>query len=113
MYEKDKLIFAHDLELRNKKVLIKFPVGILGDILAWFPYVEAFKEKHGCQLYCAMAENMAELLTAAYPDIIFVKPEERPEGLYASYYMGIFFPVTTACISQPIFGSADCTKMRE
>lgn len=92
VYEKDKLIFAHDLELRNKKVLIKFPVGILGDILAWFPYVEAFKEKHGCQLYCAMAENMAELLTAAYPDIIFVKPEERPEGLYASYYMGIFFP---------------------
>lgn len=92
VYEKDQLIFAHDLELRNKKVLIKFPVGILGDILAWFPYVEAFKEKHGCQLYCAMAENMAELLTAAYPDIIFVKPEERPEGLYASYYMGIFFP---------------------
>ena len=92
VYEKDKLIFAHDLELGNKKVLIKFPVGILGDILAWFPYVEAFKEKHGCQLYCAMAENMAELLTSAYPDIIFVKPEERPEGLYASYYMGIFFP---------------------
>lgn len=35
----DKLIFAHDLDLKNKKVLVKFPTGILGDVLAWFPYV--------------------------------------------------------------------------
>ncbi|MCD7873496.1 MAG: hypothetical protein LUH17_00555, partial [Acidaminococcaceae bacterium] len=34
VYEKGKLIFAHDLNLEGKKVLIKFPVGILGDILA-------------------------------------------------------------------------------
>lgn len=37
VYEKDKMIFAHDLDLRSQKVLLKFPVGILGDILAWFP----------------------------------------------------------------------------
>ena len=30
VYEKDQLIFAHDLDLRGKKVLLKFPVGILG-----------------------------------------------------------------------------------
>ena len=34
VYEKDKLIFAHDLDLQGKKVLLKFPVGILGDVLA-------------------------------------------------------------------------------
>lgn len=49
VYEKDKMIFAHDLDLRSQKVLLKFPVGILGDILAWFPYAEAFRQKHGCQ----------------------------------------------------------------
>ena len=92
VYEKDKMIFAHDLDLRSQKVLLKFPVGILGDILAWFPYAEAFRQKHGCQLYCAMAEDLAELFKPAYPKINFLKPEERPEGLYASYYMGIFFP---------------------
>ena len=92
VYEKDKMIFAHDLDLRSQKVLLKFPVGILGDILAWFPYAEAFRQKHGCQLYCAMAEDLAELFKPAYPEINFLKPEERPEGLYASYYMGIFFP---------------------
>ena len=51
------MIFAHDLDLRSQKVLLKFPVGILGDILAWFPYAEAFRQKHGCQLYCSMAED--------------------------------------------------------
>ena len=45
VYERDKLIFAHDLDLQGKKVLIKFPVGILGDILAWFPYAEVFRKK--------------------------------------------------------------------
>lgn len=28
VYEKDKMIFAHDLDLRSQKVLLKFPVGI-------------------------------------------------------------------------------------
>lgn len=50
VYEKDKLIFAHDLDLKGKKVLIKFPTGILGDILAWFPYAEEFRKKHQCEL---------------------------------------------------------------
>ena len=52
VYEEDKLIFAHDLDLKD----------------------------------------MAELFKAGYPNIHYVKPEERPEGLYASYYLGIFFP---------------------
>ena len=92
VYEKDKLIFAHDLDLQGKKVLLKFPVGILGDVLAWFPYAEVFRKKHQCELYCAMAEELAGIISPAYPEISFIKPEERPEGLYASYYMGIFFP---------------------
>ncbi|WP_293726086.1 autotransporter strand-loop-strand O-heptosyltransferase [uncultured Phascolarctobacterium sp.] len=92
VYEKEKIIFAHDLELSGKKVLIKFPVGILGDILAWFPYAEAFRKKHNCQLYCALAEDLADILKKSYPDIHYLKPEERPKGLYASYYLGIFFP---------------------
>ena len=92
VYEKGKLIFAHDLDLQGKKVLLKFPVGILGDILAWFPYAEIFRKKHKCELYCAMAEDMIEIIKPGYPEINFVQAEERPEGLYASYYMGIFFP---------------------
>ena len=101
VYEKDKLIFAHDLDLQGKKVLLKFPVGILGDVLAWFPYAEVFRQKHKCQLYCAMDENMIEIIKLGYPEINFIKAEERPEGLYASYYMGIFFPCDDR-VHQPV-----------
>ena len=92
IYEKENLIFAHDLDLKEKKVLIKFPTGILGDVLAWVPYAENFRQKHKCELYCSMADELAELLSKSYPKITFVHPESRPEGLYASYYIGIFFP---------------------
>ena len=104
------MIFAHDLDLRSQKVLLKFPVGILGDILAWFSYAEAFRQKHGCQLYCAMDEELAELFKPAYPKIHFLKPEERPEGCTPATIWASSFPATTGCTSRQIFASAACTK---
>lgn len=92
IYLDDQLIFCHDLDLAGKKVLIKFPVGTLGDIIAWFPYAQIFKYKHDCEVYCAMAPELAALFRPAYPELYFIGPEERPAGIYASYYMGIFFP---------------------
>lgn len=86
---------------RAKKVLLKFPVGILGDVLAWFPYAEVFRQKHQYELYCVMAEDMIEIIKPGYPEISFIKAEERPEGLYASYYMGIFFPCDDR-VHQPV-----------
>lgn len=97
----DKLIFAHDLDLKGKNVLIKYPTGILGDVLAWFPYAEEFRKKHGCKLYCAMDEEMAALFKPAYPRINFIKPDDKVENLYASYYMGVFFPCDDR-IHQPV-----------
>lgn len=40
--------FIHDLNLSGRNVLIVFPVGTLGDSLAWFPYAEEFRKKHRC-----------------------------------------------------------------
>lgn len=92
VYLDDKLIFSHDYSPAGKKILIKYPVGTLGDIIAWFPYVQVFKYKHDCEVYCAMAPELAELFKPAYPEIKFIGPDERPADIYASYYMGIFFP---------------------
>ncbi|MDT8903526.1 autotransporter strand-loop-strand O-heptosyltransferase [Anaeroselena agilis] len=92
VYREDRLMFEHDLDLKSKRVLIKLPVGTLGDIVAWFPYARRFREKHGCEVYCALAPELAGLFRPTYPDINLVGPDERPEGLYASYYLGIFFP---------------------
>lgn len=92
VYKDEQRILAHDYDASRKKILIKYPVGTLGDIIAWFPYAQAFKYKHDCEVYCAMAPEIANLFKATYPELHFIGPEERPEGLYASYYMGIFFP---------------------
>jgi len=91
-YLDDKLFFSHNYNAQGKKVLIKYPVGILGDTIAFFPYVQSFQEKHNCEVYCALAPEIAGLFKNSYPQLHFIGPEEKPEGLYATYYMGIYFP---------------------
>lgn len=101
IYLDDKLILKHDLSLSGKTVLIKYPVGTLGDLIAWFPYAQAFKYVHNCEVYCAMAPELAKLFKPSYPHLHFIGPEERPADIYASYYMGIFFPCDDR-IHQPV-----------
>ena len=88
-----KLVFSHDYDAKEKKVLMKFADAALGDLLAWFPYAEAFRQKHGCELYALMDERYIEILREGYPEIHFLAPEDaRPDDLYATYYVGLFAP---------------------
>jgi autotransporter strand-loop-strand O-heptosyltransferase len=91
-----ELVFEHTYDARNKEVLIHFPVGTLGDTLAWFPYAARFAQVHGCRLTCSMSPLIIPLLKDAYPDICFVTPEEAvseklAEKAYATYCLGLFF----------------------
>lgn len=87
-----KIVFEHRYDARDRDVLIQFPIGTLGDVLAWFPYAARFAEVHGCRLTCAMSGLIIPLLRDAYPHISFVTHEAvRPEQFYASYCMGLFF----------------------
>jgi autotransporter strand-loop-strand O-heptosyltransferase len=87
-----KVIFKHDYDARDKNVLMKFPDTAMGDILAWFPYAEEFRKQHGCKLFCAMNPKFSSILAPNYPKITFVETETRPDNLYASYYIGLFYP---------------------
>ena len=60
-------VLTHEYDARDRDVLIQFPVGTLGDILAWFPYAARFAEAHGCRLTCAMSGLIIPLLRDAYP----------------------------------------------
>ena len=89
-------VLTHDFDARGQEVLIQFPVGTLGDILAWFPYAARFGTGHGCRLTCAMSALLIPLLRDAYPSIRFVTHEELleqalTEQFYATYHMGLFF----------------------
>jgi autotransporter strand-loop-strand O-heptosyltransferase len=89
-------VLSHDYDARGQEILIQFPIGTLGDILAWFPYAPRFAEVHGCRLICAMSELLIPLLRDAYPEIRFVTHEELTEQkladtVYATYCLGLFF----------------------
>ncbi len=97
--------FTHDYDARGQEVLIQFPIGTLGDILAWFPYAARFGAAHGCRLTCAMSELIIPILRDTYPDIRFVthaelKAEALAERAYATYCLGLFFD-DVDCIFQP------------
>jgi autotransporter strand-loop-strand O-heptosyltransferase len=99
VFDEDELIFEHDHDCRDRNVLIQFPVGTLGDTLAWFPYAPRFLEKHGCNLTCALSGLIIPLLKEKYPDITFVTHEEMVERklvdtFYSTYSMGLFFDDT-------------------
>lgn len=80
------------LSLRDKKVLIMFPTGTLGDLLGWFPYADRFRQLHECQLECVMGQEIIELLSGQYPDIIFsTQNAVSTTEPYASYRIGLFF----------------------
>ena len=92
IFQDGKLAYTHFFDPKGKKVHIKFPVGTLGDIFAWFPYARFFKQKHQCEVYCSMAPELGKIFTKSYPDLHFIGPDDTVPDCYATYYMGIFFP---------------------
>lgn len=89
-------VLSHEYDAYGRTVIIQFPVGTLGDILAWFPYAVRFWQLSGCRLTCVMAPEIAALLAPSYPNIIFVThgdmvARKLAESAYATYLLGVFF----------------------
>ncbi|MBW4023688.1 MAG: autotransporter strand-loop-strand O-heptosyltransferase [Proteobacteria bacterium] len=92
VFDGDKPVLDHSYDARGQDVLIRFHVGTLGDILAWFPYAAEFARLHGCRLTCSMSELLIPLFRDVYPAIRFVTPDaasDRP--YYATYKVMMFF----------------------
>lgn len=90
-------VMTHDHDPSHQDVLIQFPVGTLGDSLAWFPYAARFAEAHPqCRVTCALSGLIIPLLRDAYPALRLVTHEEVVEQrladiMYATYSLGVFF----------------------
>ncbi len=96
VFEGETQILDHRYDCQDKDVLIQFPIGTLGDTLAWFPYADRFQKWHGCKLTCAMSGLIIPVLKDAHPNINFVTHEEMveqglPQRAYATYSLGLFF----------------------
>jgi autotransporter strand-loop-strand O-heptosyltransferase len=94
-------VMDETLDMKDKPVVIFFPTGTLGDMLGWFHYAERFRQLHRCQLECVMGQEIIDLLSAQYPEIIFsTKASLRTVNPYASWYVGLFFKGDT--LHQPV-----------
>jgi autotransporter strand-loop-strand O-heptosyltransferase len=94
-YLDGELVLEHQMDLKGKPVLIQYPVGTLGDVIAWFSYADLFQKKHQCELICVMADSISPLFKGEnYPNIQFLSLEEADliqKNMYATYKMGLFF----------------------
>ena len=92
LWKDGRKVLRHALDLAGRKVCAIFPSGTLGDSLAWLPYAEQFRKRHGCRMFCIMQEEIGALFQPNYPEITFLPPDTKVPDCYAAYYMGIFPP---------------------
>jgi autotransporter strand-loop-strand O-heptosyltransferase len=78
--------FEHKIDLKGKNVIISMGSKALGDTIAWIPYVDEFRKKHECKVYCSTWwRNIFD-----YPDIEFITPGSEIKDIYATYEVGCF-----------------------
>ena len=87
--ENDELIYTNTNNYRGKRVFISFGSKSLGDTLAWFPYVEEFRKKHGCDLIVSTFLN--DLFKDQYPEMEFVEPGSVVHNISAQYNIGWYY----------------------
>ena len=83
------IIISHKYNATGKRVLIELGSKSLGDTLAWFPYVQEFKNKHNCNVIVSTFWN--KFFEKKYPDLEFVVPGSTIPNLYAMYEVGWFY----------------------
>jgi autotransporter strand-loop-strand O-heptosyltransferase len=89
VYKDDEVVYTHEINLENKKVFIAFDSKALGDTLAWFPYIETFRQIHKCDIIVSTFHNY--LFEKHYPQFEFVNPGSTVHNLYAMYKLGIYY----------------------
>lgn len=87
----DNIVHEEYLNLNNKNVLIQLDSSSIGDTIAWFPYVEEFRKKHNCKIYCSTFWN--QWFTNEYPEINFINQNDNIDNLYAKYNIGWYLPL--------------------
>ena len=80
------IIYQTDLDFTNKRVFIVLDSKSLGDTLAWFPLVEAFRIRHKCKVIVSTFWN--QLFEGNYPELEFVVPGTTVENLEGMYTLG-------------------------
>ena len=85
--------WRHTMDLRGKPVAVHILVSTIGDVMAWFPYVEKFDELHDCVTHVCFADKKYKpLFRRQYPALHLTTTAEAKElGAYATYMLGLWW----------------------
>ena len=85
----EQKIFSHVLNLEGQPVTIMFKnIPVLGDLIAFLPYIREFKKYHRCKLSICMHDKFPEFVAQLYPDIPQI--DKVDFKTYATYYPAMF-----------------------
>jgi autotransporter strand-loop-strand O-heptosyltransferase len=90
VYGNDELLLDYNLNLDKKIILIRFDSKAIGDTLAWIPYVEEFRKKHNCIVFCSTFLNF--LFKEIYKNIHFIEPHENIDYKFGEFHIGWYNP---------------------
>lgn len=89
-------VFEHVMDMRDRDVVVQFPVSTIGDSIGWFSYVERFQHKFGCRVKLVVSDFVKELFQKQYPQFEFIRKEDTAKAnSYATFYVGLFFKGNT------------------
>ncbi len=88
VYKNNELKLDYKFNLKNKNVFIRFDSDSLGDNLAWIPYVEEFRKKHLCNIYCY--SKFSFLFKNQYEKINFIEKNNPFCEFFATYGIGYY-----------------------
>ena len=77
-------IFSHVLNLEGQPVTIMVKYPVLGDTIAFLPYLREFKNYHRCKLSICLNDKFTEFVSKLYPDITQI--DQVDFNTYATYY---------------------------
>ncbi len=95
VFDGARRVFEHGFDAGGQRVLVRMASSALGDSLAWIPVIDAFRERHRCDLHVALPRPLQALFRAGYPRLTFVNDGDLASSgaaFYATYHIGLFSP---------------------
>ena len=84
-----EVVYEHQFNPKGKRVYIHLDSSAIGDTLAWFPYIEEFRKKWGCDVITSTFHN--DWFESNYPELEFVSPGAEVADIYAMLSIGWFY----------------------
>lgn len=92
----NNVVFKHEFNLTDKKVLIILPEGTIGDTIAWMSAIELFSKKHKCNLVVRLAPEVLPLFqSSSLFKLVGDDKDIDVSDVYATYYIGLFLEDTS------------------